>query len=296
MKTIAVLLTVHNRKDKTLSCLENVFGQSMPEGFCTDVWLVDDGCTDGTAEAIGERFPQVHVLKGDGNLYWNRGMILAWQSAAESKVYDYYLWLNDDSNIYGYCLKTLLETSAVYADKAIVVGSTYDTVSRSTLTYGGRNAAEELVVPKGEAEEVEMFNGNIVLVPAYVYQHIGTLDNYFTHSKGDFDYGLRAKKAGIKMILAGKVLGECDKHASLDDWCNPSVPFSKRWKLLHKPTGMPPKETFHLESRHYGMFIASVHFITIYMRCLFPVLWKFKNFHVVSLNNINNSTTKQINN
>ena len=46
-------------------------------------------------EAVGKMFPQVHIIKGDGNLFWNRGMYMAWQAAIKEKDYDFYLWLND---------------------------------------------------------------------------------------------------------------------------------------------------------------------------------------------------------
>ena len=71
---IAVLLTVHDRKNKTLRCLENLYKQVLPNYLRLDIYLTDDGCTDGTPEAIKRQFPKVHIIKGDGNLFWNRGM------------------------------------------------------------------------------------------------------------------------------------------------------------------------------------------------------------------------------
>ena len=130
-----------------------------------------------------------------------------------------------------------------------------------------------MVIPKGEEAVVDCINGNIVLVPQYVFHILGNLDYYFTHSKGDFDYGMRAVKAGIEMYQVGIPLGSCDAHEKLDKWCDPEVPFIQRWKMLHRPNGMPPKETFHLERRHYGIFTACFHYITIYLRCVCPRLW-----------------------
>ena len=114
-----------------------------------------------------------------------------------------------------------------------------------------------------------------MLVPADVYHKLGNLDYYFTHSKGDFDYGMRARKAGIGIYQCGKALGECDLHERIDRWCDPEVPFRKRWALLNRPNGMPPKETFHLEKRYFGVGIAMFHYITIVTRCLVPQLWVF---------------------
>ena len=272
MKSIAVLLTVHNRKEKTLCCLQNLFKQEMPADYQMDVYLTDDGCTDGTPEAIRIQYPQVHIVKGDGNLFWNRGMYTAWEAAAKNQDYDYYLWLNDDTFVYHTMLTILLTVSEEKENHAIIIGAT-QSLNHSQPTYGGRLSNGKIPIPNGTTVEVTHFNGNIVLVPMYIYHILGNLDYYFTHSKGDFDYGLRAGKAGIKMYQVGTYLGECELHESLDKWCNPNVPFSLRWKALHRPTGMPPKETFHLEKRHYGIMKASLHYCTIYVRCLFPKLW-----------------------
>jgi len=106
----AVLLTCFNRKEKTLSCLESIYAQSNKEGFTLKVYLVDDGSTDGTSEAVKKNFPQVNVIKGDGTLFWNGGMRVAFSKAMENE-HDYYLWLNDDTFIYPDSLKILIETS-----------------------------------------------------------------------------------------------------------------------------------------------------------------------------------------
>ena len=96
MQTIAVLLTVFNRKDKTLKCLEQLYNQLPLREYQVDIYLTNDGCTDGTPEAINQKYPQIHIIQGTGNLFWNRGMYLAWQEAAKND-YDFYLWLNDHS-------------------------------------------------------------------------------------------------------------------------------------------------------------------------------------------------------
>lgn len=271
MQTVAVLLTVFNRKDKTLECLKLLYNQLPIQGYQVDVYLTDDGCTDGTAEAIATLYPKVYIIQGNGSLFWNRGMYIAWNEAAK-KDYDFYLWLNDDTYVYSNMLTSLLETSLIKSDKAIIVGVT-QSLDGTHITYGGRLKNNEIPKPNGELVSVSHFNGNIVLIPRYVYNKLGNLDYYFTHSKGDFDYGLRALSAGIEMFQVGECLGECDLHKSLDKWCSPDVPLVQRWKMLYRPNGMPPNETFHLENRHYGLLTAIFHYITVHIRCLFPSIW-----------------------
>ncbi len=271
MKTIAVLLTVFNRKETTLRCLDNLFKQEIPQGYSLDVFLTNDGCTDGTPEAVREGFPQVNVIEGNGNLFWNRGMWTAWNAAAKTKEYDFYFWLNDDTFLYKGAVSKLLESSQNHENKAIIVGACQDTATRSKITYGGYDK-QGLVIPSGCDAEVLCINGNIVLVPKYVFKILGNLDYYYTHSKGDFDYSIRARRAGVKMYQVGVPLGACDLHPRLDKWCDPQIPFRERWKMLHKPNGMPPKEIFHLE-KQTSIIKALFHFVTVYTRCFIPSLW-----------------------
>ena len=278
MKRIAVLLTVYNRKEKTIKCLYNLEKQQLPEYVVLDVFIVDGGSTDGTVTSVKKQFPYVHIKTVEG-VFWNRGMIAAWNMAeeygSESGQYDYYLWLNDDTFIYEDCIQSLLDVCSQYDNKIITVGSTVDTKTRSNLTYGGRDETGNVASPSADDTPVHvvMINGNIVLVPSFVYEKLGTLDPYFTHARGDFDYGLRARKAGIKMWQVGHPLGECDLHDSIDAWCDPQIPFKRRWKLMHRPNGMPPKEIFYLENRHYGLCTALKHYFTVHLRCFWPGVW-----------------------
>ena len=273
MKQIAVLMTVFNRKDTTLSCLRTLFSQSIPRGFTISVWLTNDGCTDGTPDAIRKLYSQVHIIDGDGSLFWNRGMWTAWEAASKYYAYDYYLWLNDDTLIYDNAISKLIETSVLFENKSCIVGSTQST-DHKTITYGGF-VKKKNVVPNGTPAEVDNFNGNIVLVPAYVYNKIGNLDRYYRHCHGDTDYGLRAGEAGLKNYIVGEYLGECNRHERYRKCWSKDVPIIDRFKDLYKPTGYPPMEAFYFEKRHIGLAVAIFHLFTLYVRVIIPWAWEF---------------------
>lgn len=267
---IAVLMTVHNRKAKTLRCLECLYGCRVTDGFFFEVYMTDDGCTDGTAKAVAEKYPEVHVIQGDGTLYWNRGMWTAWNEAAK-EYYDFYLWLNDDTFLYPIALEKLISASEELHHNSIVAGSTEDE-AHGTITYGG-HAAGNLCTPGGKLVAIDYFNGNIVLVPRSVFSKVGNLDYGFRHSLGDYDYGMRAAKIGVSSYMVGDVLGICETHQKMDDWCNPSLPFIKRIKALYQPNGVPPMEFFYYDRKHHGILSAVKHYMSIHLGCVFPMLW-----------------------
>ena len=273
LSMLAVLITCHNRKEKTLQCLKALYAADVPEGYTFDVFLVDDGSTDGTGEAVAEQYPHVNVIYGDGNLFWNRGMHLAWETAAKKHTYDYYFWLNDDTIIRGNALVILLETSQKTNQNSIVSGTTCSSNDTTLMTYGGRDKNGQIVVPEGIIKSCEYFNGNMVLIPRNVFVKVGFNDFVFHHALGDFDYGRRALKKGINSYIAPTVVGMCNKHSNFPVWCNPNKPFIQRWKSLRTPLGQNPEEFFVYESRHNGLMHALFHYFTNHLRVIFPSFW-----------------------
>jgi len=196
---LAVLMTCHNRVANTLDCLEALRKQQ-PFGASFDLFLVDDGSTDGTARAVQDFFPGAIIIQGDGNLYWCGGMRVAFAQAMQND-YDFYLWLNDDTQLDNDALLRVFhayaDASSQLGDLLIAVGSTRDRES-GAVTYGGwRQRAGKLGSISWEKIPPHMkhwiacdtINGNCVLIPRAVVERIGNLDINFIHSMGDLDYG-----------------------------------------------------------------------------------------------------------
>jgi GT2 family glycosyltransferase len=269
---IAVLITCHNRKEKTINCLKALFNQiGLGHEFLINVFLVDDACTDGTSEAIQYQFPEVNIIQGNGNLFWNRGMHLAWETAAANKDFDYYLWLNDDTFLYDNAILTLLQFKY---PNSIVTGTTQSQINYNP-TYGGYIIMSMNVIsPNENYQQCDYSNGNCVLVPNYVYEKVGNLDPIFHHALGDFDYSLRASKMGIEIYVAPHFIGFCENHENIPKWRSNSLNFINRLKNLYTPlSGCQPPEYFIFDNRHNGLFNACIHFISIHLRCIYPNFW-----------------------
>jgi len=280
---IGVLMTCHNRRDTTLACLDALFKQELPDAVIFEVYLVDDGSKDGTAEAVIQQYPSVKVIKGCGNFYWCGGMRMAWAEAMKED-YDYYLWLNDDTMLYPNAIEILLETSkkvdgSSQVAHSIIVGSTCDPITKQR-TYGGyifnpekMNFVSQMpVIPTNSIQTCHTMNGNIVLISKGVFDSIGNISSEFTHAIGDIDYGLRATRKGLSILLSPGFQGVCEAgRPSL--WTLPETPLAKRLRVLHSPKGLPPKEYMIFHKRHNGKWIVAI--LKLYLRVFSPLLWQY---------------------
>jgi GT2 family glycosyltransferase len=270
---IAVLITCHNRKETTLKCLQYLYQQKdLGVKFALVVFLVDDRSTDGTAEAIKTQFPSVNIIQGDGNLYWNRGMHLAWKTAVATNDFNYYLWLNDDTFIFENSIDTMLTSSQSFKNRAIICGCT-QSFENKKITYGGSKNGV-LLEPNGSSQHCDLINGNFLLVPNTVYELNGFLDSFFHHALGDYDYGLRAQKKGIDSYISPDYIGYCDQNEELIKCFRADVPLLDRLKHLYSPLGVNPVVYFKYDKRHFGLLKAVIHFFSIHLHSLLPALWK----------------------
>ena len=270
---LAALLTCHTRRDQTLRCLSSLAASKEVASACSivDTFLVDDGCSDGTAAAVRSQFPDVHVIAGTGSLFWCGGMRLAWTHAAAND-YDGYLWLNDDVTLDHDAIERLLAVSSRLArddGAVIVVGGTRaeEAGTMHAATYGGLSS-QGVLPTSADVRRINLFNGNIVLVSRRAFQVLGGLSPAYTHGLADIDYGVRAKKAGVPVWLAAGSLGSCSAN-KLARWQRADLPVWTRLRELHRPTGCPPWQLARLVWSNGGWwFLWSV--AKLYFEALFP--------------------------
>lgn len=235
MKKVSILMTCHNRREKTLRCLESLFvtaddyalksqTSNHDSQFSLEVFLTDDGCTDGTAEAVQEAFPSgegrrgLHIIQGNGNLYWAGGMRMAWREALKHQC-DYYLLLNDDTVLHPDAFDTLFATEdycrAQFGGEGIVSGMVCDPAAPSRITYGGEVFASRftgrrrMLGPSSEPQLCDWTHANILLVPHKVVERQGIFYEGYRHGQADLDYGYRARRKGIPVVVTPKACGTC---------------------------------------------------------------------------------------
>lgn len=226
---IAVLYTCFNRKAKTLASLESVFyalhyknSHNFKHQIDIEVFLTDDGCTDGTSDAIREKFQDkpIHILPADGNLFWARGMCFAWKEAMKRhNEWDFYLLMNDDTVMNPMGFEELMKTHeycrSTFEKDGIYSGITCSPDNPMEITYGGDVVLDKLTGKSKRLERgvnpqmVDRTNANILLVPKSVVDEIGIFYSGYQHSRADNDYTMLARRKGIPVLITAGVCGEC---------------------------------------------------------------------------------------
>lgn len=250
---VAVLMTSHNRREKTLAALNSIASQrDLPHGAALRVFLVDAGSTDNTQQAVRAAYPEVEVVAVADDVYWGAGMRHASRRSLEatSGLWDYQLWLNDDVTLDANAVSVLLATAARVGTSAVVVGAVASHDGTST-TYSGRRGRRLAVVePTGRPEPCDTYNGNVVLVPHRVHDRVGDIDEIFCHGMGDYDHGFRVRKAGLAAYVAPGHVGRCDRNPPLTGSREPGISVREALRRRVSQRELPPHQWWVYCRRH----------------------------------------------
>ena len=211
---VYAVVPAFNRCDKTLAFLRQFQTITYPN---KKVVICDDGSTDNTYLNIKLNFPDVDVLRGDGNLWWTGGTNMAARHALAQGA-DYILTINDDCRMEPEFLSEMVKIAQhdptyivacrlMFADepnKVWSVGTSlifrgYETLR---LDYWGQSWPQiQASVPN--PRPVATMPGNGVLIPRKVFEDIGFYDErHMPQYHADSDMVLRAARAGYKPVIS----------------------------------------------------------------------------------------------
>lgn len=221
MKKIEIVTPVHNRREITLQCLRSI-ARLNSENLEIHTVIVDDGSTDGTSEAIKKEFPEVEIVKGDGNLWFTEGTNVGIRAALKHNP-DYVLMINDDQVFDSDSLRFMVETAEKYPRS--VIGSLlllWDVphklfqVSPQWKTWqGGWQLFEQQTVwtIPNKPWEVGIIVGNCVLVPVEAILEEGLMNSERYPNFGDAEYTPRLRKKGWKLLIEPRARVFCQPNA-----------------------------------------------------------------------------------
>ena len=213
--TVHVLVPVHNRWQFTRECLRCFAAQDYAR---VRVIVIDDGSTDGTAEAVAREFPGVTVLRGDGTLWWTGAMWWGVRHVQRTaQPYDYVLCINNDTTFDEDYVSTLVRVSREHGG-ALVGSLLRSWTDRSLISFGPRivwpraevhEAARAYADPEATARQVDAIEtldalpGRGTLVPLAVFERIGNFRRHLLpHYAADYEFAARAKRRGERLVLS----------------------------------------------------------------------------------------------
>jgi GT2 family glycosyltransferase len=199
---VHVLLPVHNRCSVTLrfaACLEKQTYKNYT------LILIDDGSDDGTAASVCDVIPSVHVLQGDGSLWWGGGLHKGYEYLASLPVPDddVILIANDDIEFD----EDVLEKTARYLQGNAGCMASAKCYSKQTgllLDEGVVVDWRSFTFTRVSAEET--IN---CLATRYLFMEAGTFKRsggfhpkLLPHYLSDYEFTIRAHRRGVKLSVA----------------------------------------------------------------------------------------------
>ncbi|PYE82222.1 glycosyltransferase family 2 protein [Pseudoroseicyclus aestuarii] len=115
---LTVIVVSYNTRALTLACLETLYARTHTTRFrCV---LLDNASSDGSAEAVAERFPQVELIASEDNL----GFAKANNVVAAQAQTEWLLLLNPDTEVHEGAIDALLAFSKENPQAGITGGRT----------------------------------------------------------------------------------------------------------------------------------------------------------------------------
>jgi GT2 family glycosyltransferase len=200
MKVAAVVLSWNGRED-TLACLRSLEGQG------ADVIVVDNASEDRSAEAVARE--AVDLIANERNLGYAGGMNVGIRAALDRGA-DAVLLLNNDVELEPDSVATLaaaaqgagavcpLITFADDRQKVWYAGASFD----PRRGYNGRHRGfGQSATGFTERTETDRACGAAMLIPRTALEQIGELDEQLFAYQEDTDWSLRARAAGLPIVV-----------------------------------------------------------------------------------------------
>lgn len=204
MRLIAVVLSWNGRED-TLAALESLRGV---EAIC-----VDNGSTDGSPEAVAERFPDVELIRTGVNLGFAAGNNVGIRRALDRGA-DWVALLNNDAVVEPGFAAALLAAAARHPDAGVLACKVYVADPPDVLWYAGgrfdpgrgysgrvRGAGQVDGGGFDEEIDVDWATGAALAVSRTAIERAGLLDEELFAYLEDVDWCLRVRAAGLRVVF-----------------------------------------------------------------------------------------------
>ena len=212
---IHVVVPVHNRVQLTLNCIKSLKKQNINKPL--NIIIVNDGSTDDTEKYVKGYYPEITILKGNGNLFWGGAVNLGINYVLNiKKQQDWLLLVNNDVELKFDAITKLIEQSINHKRKTIVGALSINYEDKKTIIKSGTivenwflNRTRHIYnnmsldqITNPESIKVDFITARCLLHPIEIFEVAGNYDsNNFRHYGADDEFSVRIKKFGYHSFL-----------------------------------------------------------------------------------------------
>jgi GT2 family glycosyltransferase len=204
---VFLVTVVHNRRSITTAFAERLARQTL-RGIT--LILVDDGSTDGTAEAVLKILPSTVVLKGDGTLWWGGGLQkgLTWLRAQGLADEAAVIFMNDDVSFEDdYFEKAVAELKSLDGRSFLVSPGVFHPSGRWAYEAGVTDWSRMKLMHYGEHHErIDHSTTRALFMPWGALKTVsGFHPTLVPHYTSDYVFSIAAHRQGIRLVPAQTV-------------------------------------------------------------------------------------------
>lgn len=191
------IIVTYNRAEDLLRTLEHV----RRDGVGISEWIVvDNASSDGTAELVAERFPEVKLLR----LHENTGVCFARNVGAANAKGDLLLFLDDDCFVDFSAILKVAERMASNPQLAVVGFNLIDLPLDDALRVYEAKAYDRY--QQDEWSDAAQFPGGACLVRRAAFTEVDGYDDQLFYLGEESELGIRLFDRGYKIQTAGDVV------------------------------------------------------------------------------------------
>jgi len=206
---VAVIVLNWNRRDDTLRCLDSLASVTTPP---LDVFMVDNGSSDGTEQSVRSRFPGVHVIQNGANLGFAEGNNVAIRLAI-AEGFRWIMLLNNDTTVAPDAIEKLLQPlrndhsiavcsgAIVYMRTPDIVWSAGGQIDRPTGRVSTDWLNHPLAALPGSPYVVDHVSGCAMMVRADAIVKAGLLDPRFFMYYEETEWCARIVASGYRIVV-----------------------------------------------------------------------------------------------
>lgn len=205
---VMVVIVTYNQWALTRACLAALYQSPNPR---IQVLVVDNASTDDTPAQVRTFAPNALVIENGANLGYAQGNNIGLQSALD-QAFEYVMVLNNDVTVAEDCIDSLLNAADTNPDAALLGPLVYHADEPNVIQSAGgilpqdwhavhRGANETDQHQFSDVTPVDWLTGCAVLARASALRKFGLLDENFFMYGEDVDWGVRAQRAGYRVLF-----------------------------------------------------------------------------------------------